>query len=109
MIYHLFQYLENAGVDIPGMGLMHYLSFRAMMATVAAVLFALIAGKRIIRQLQRHQIGETVRDLGLQGQIEKKGTPTMGGVIIILSVLVGVLLFCDLTNIYVILLLVSTV
>ena len=109
MIYHLFQYLERAGVDIPGMGLMHYLSFRAMMATVAAVLFALIAGKRIIRQLQRHQIGETVRDLGLQGQIEKKGTPTMGGVIIILSVLVGVLLFCDLTNIYVILLLVSTV
>ena len=109
MIYHLFQYLEKAGVDIPGMGLMHYLSFRAMMATVAAVLFALIAGKRIIRQLQRHQIGETVRDLGLQGQIEKKGTPTMGGVIIILSVLVGVLLFCDLTNIYVILLLVSTV
>ncbi len=109
MIYHLFQYLENAGVDIPGMGLMHYLSFRAMMATVAAVLFALIAGKRIILQLQRHQIGETVRDLGLQGQIEKKGTPTMGGVIIILSVLVGVLLFCDLTNIYVILLLVSTV
>jgi len=108
MIYHLFQYLENAGVDIPGMGLMHYLSFRAMMATVAAVLFALIAGKRIIRQLQRHQIGETVRDLGLQGQIEKKGTPTMGGVIIILSVLVGVLLFCDLTNIYVILLLFST-
>ena len=108
MIYHLFQYLEKAGVDIPGMGLMHYLSFRAMMATVAAVLFALIAGKRIIRQLQRHQIGETVRDLGLQGQIEKKGTPTMGGVIIILSVLVGVLLFCDLTNIYVILLLIST-
>ena len=108
MIYHLFQYLEHAGVDLPGMGLMHYLSFRAMMATVTAVLFALLAGKRIIRILQRHQIGETVRDLGLQGQIEKKGTPTMGGVIIILAVLSGVLLFCDLTNIYVILLLIST-
>ena len=108
MIYHLFRYLERAGVDIPGMGLMHYLSFRAMMATVAAVLFAMLAGKRIIHILQRHQIGETVRDLGLQGQIEKKGTPTMGGVIIILAVLTGVLLFCDLTNIYVILLLVST-
>ncbi|MBR6882229.1 MAG: phospho-N-acetylmuramoyl-pentapeptide-transferase [Bacteroidales bacterium] len=108
MIYHLFQYLENAGIDLPGMGLMHYLSFRAMMATVTAVLFALFAGKRIIRLLQRHQIGETVRDLGLQGQIEKKGTPTMGGVIIILGILTGVLLFCDLTNIYVILLLVST-
>ena len=108
MIYHLFQYFETLGWDIPGMGLMHYLSFRAMMATVAAVLFSMLAGKRIIRILQRHQIGETVRDLGLQGQIEKKGTPTMGGVIIILAVLTGVLLFCDLTNIYVILLLVST-
>ena len=108
MIYHLFQYFETLGWDIPGMGLMHYLSFRAMMATVAAVLFSMLAGKRIIRVLQRHQIGETVRDLGLQGQIEKKGTPTMGGVIIILAVLTGVLLFCDLTNIYVILLLVST-
>ena len=108
MIYHLFQYLERAGVDIPGMGLMNYLSFRAMMATVAAVLFAMLAGRRIIRLLQRRQIGETVRDLGLQGQIEKKGTPTMGGVIIILSILTGVLLFCDLTNVYVILLLVST-
>ena len=108
MIYHLFQYFERLGIDLPGMGLMHYLSFRAMMATVAAVLFAMLAGRRIIRQLQRHQIGETVRDLGLQGQIEKKGTPTMGGVIIIFSILTGVLLFCDLTNIYVILLLVST-
>ena len=108
MIYHLFQYFERLGIDLPGMGLMHYLSFRAMMATVAAVLFAMLAGRRIIRQLQRHQIGETVRDLGLQGQIEKKGTPTMGGVIIILSILTGVLLFCDLTNIYVILLLIST-
>ena len=108
MIYHLFRYFEQAGVDLPGMGLMHYLSFRAIMATVTAMLFSLVAGKRIIRLLQRHQIGETVRDLGLQGQIEKKGTPTMGGVIIIGSILTGVLLFCDLTNIYVILLLVST-
>ena len=108
MIYHLFRYFESAGIDIPGMGLMHYLSFRAIMAVVAAMLFALLAGKRIIHALQRHQIGETVRDLGLEGQIEKKGTPTMGGIIIILSVLTGVLLFCDLTNIYVILLLFST-
>ena len=108
MIYHLFQYLEKAGLDFPGMGLMHYISFRAMMASVTAVLVALIAGKGIIRLLQRKQIGETVRDLGLQGQIEKKGTPTMGGVIILLSILTGVLLFCDLTNIYVQLLLLST-
>ncbi|MBR3406021.1 MAG: phospho-N-acetylmuramoyl-pentapeptide-transferase [Bacteroidales bacterium] len=108
MIYHLFQYLESIGADFPGLGLMHYLSFRAMMAAVTAVLVALFAGKRIIALLQRKQIGETVRDLGLADQIQKKGTPTMGGIIIILSILSGVLLFCDLTNIYVILLLVST-
>ncbi len=108
MIYHLFRYLESIGADFPGIGLMHYLSFRAMMAAVTAVVMAMIAGKRIIRLLQKKQIGETVRDLGLEGQIQKKGTPTMGGVIIILSILSGVLLFCDLTNIYVILLLVST-
>ncbi|MBQ7750192.1 MAG: phospho-N-acetylmuramoyl-pentapeptide-transferase [Bacteroidales bacterium] len=108
MIYHLFQYFDKAGIDLPGMGLMHYLSFRAMMASVTAILVALLAGKRIIRLLQKKQIGETVRDLGLQGQIEKKGTPTMGGIIIILSILSGVILFCDLTNIYVLLLILST-
>ena len=108
MIYHLFQYLERSGVDIPGMGLMHYLSFRAMMATVAAVLFTMLVGKRIIRILQRHQIGDVPRDLGLAGAELKKGVPTMGGIIIILGLLTGVLLFCDLTSVYVILLLVST-
>ncbi len=108
MIYHLFEYLEKSGFDIPGMGLMHYLSFRAMLAAVTAVLVSMIAGKHIIRWLQKQQIGETVRDLGLEGQIQKKGTPTMGGLIIIVSILAGVLLFCDLTNIYIILLLVST-
>ena len=108
MIYHLFQYLEAIGADFPGLGLMHYLSFRAMMAAVTAVLVAMIAGKRIIGLLQRKQIGETVRDLGLADQIQKKGTPTMGGIIIILSIVSGVLLFCDLTNIYILLLLLST-
>ena len=108
MIYHLFKLLEKAGIDFPGMGLMNYLSFRAMLATVISVLVALFAGKGIIRLLQRKQIGETVRDLGLQGQIEKKGTPTMGGVIIILSILSGVLLCCDLTNVYIQLLIFST-
>ena len=106
MIYHLFQALRE--YDIPGQGLMNYLSFRAMMASVTAVLFALFAGKRIIRWLQRKQIGETVRDLGLEGQIQKKGTPTMGGIIIILAILCGVLLWCDLTNVYIQLLLLST-
>ena len=106
MIYHLLQALRE--YDIPGQGLMNYLSFRAMMASVTAVLFALFAGKRIIRWLQRKQIGETVRDLGLEGQIQKKGTPTMGGIIIILAILCGVLLWCDLTNVYIQLLLLST-
>ncbi|MBR1522505.1 MAG: phospho-N-acetylmuramoyl-pentapeptide-transferase [Bacteroidales bacterium] len=108
MIYHLIQYLAQAGVDFPGMGLMNYLSFRAMMAAVTAVLTSLFAGKRIINWLRSKQIGETVRDLGLEGQIQKKGTPTMGGIIIILSIMTGVLLFCDLGNIYVKLLIVST-
>ena len=108
MIYHLFRYLESIGVDFPGIGLMNFLSFRAMLAAVTAVLVSMLAGKRIIRRLQLLQIGETVRDLGLEGQIQKKGTPTMGGIIIIVSILSGVLLFCDLTNIYVQLLVVST-
>ncbi len=102
MIYHLFRYLDAAGYDIPGMGLINYLSFRAMLAAVTAVVVSMVFGKRIIAWLQRQQIGETVRDLGLEGQIQKKGTPTMGGVIIIISILSGVLLFCDLTNVYVI-------
>ena len=108
MIYHLFQYLEKIGVDFPGIGLMHYLSFRAMMAAVTAVLMSLFAGNKIIDWLRSKQIGETVRDLGLADQIQKKGTPTMGGIIIILSIVSGVILFCDLTNIYVLLLLLST-
>ena len=108
MIYHLFQYLESQGVDLPGMGLMHYLSFRAMASAVTAMLVALFAGNKIIDWLRAKQIGETVRDLGLADQVQKKGTPTMGGIIIILSVMIGVLLFCDLTNIYVLLLIIST-
>ena len=108
MIYHLFQYLERIGIDFPGIGLMHYLSFRAMMAAVTAVLMSLFAGNKIIDWLRSKQIGETVRDLGLADQIQKKGTPTMGGIIIILSIVSGVILFCDLTNIYVLLLLLST-
>ncbi len=108
MIYHLFQALEAAGVHFPGIGLMQYLSFRAMLAAVTAVLLSLTVGKSIIGWLQRKQIGETVRDLGLEGQIQKKGTPTMGGIIILMSIVVSALLFCDLTNVYVILLLVST-
>ena len=108
MFYHLFQYFDSLGWDLPGQRLMHYLSFRAVLASVTAILVALFAGKKIISWLQFKQIGETIRDLGLQGQVEKKGTPTMGGIIILLSILTGALLFCDLTNIYVQLLLLST-
>ena len=106
MLYHLFQFLQK--YDIPGQHLMNYLSFRAMLALIFSMLIAFFAGKRIIRWLQRKQIGETIRDLGLEGQMQKKGTPTMGGVIIILALVVSVLLVCDLTNIYVLLLLMTT-
>ena len=107
MIYHLFEQLRQ--FDIPGQGLFNYLSFRAMLASVTAMLLSFFAGRRIIRWLQRRQIGETIRDLGLEGQMQKKGTPTMGGIIIILAIIVPVLLFCDLSNIYVLLLLLTTV
>lgn len=106
MIYHLFQALKE--YDIPGQGLFTYLSFRAILSSVTAMLLAFFLGKSIIKWLQKKQIGETIRNLGLEGQMQKKGTPTMGGIIIIISVLVPVLLFCDLTNIYVILLVITT-
>ena len=107
MLYHLFQLLQK--YDIPGQGLMNYLSFRAILASIFSMLIAFFAGKRIIRWLQRKQIGETIRDLGLEGQMQKKGTPTMGGVIIIIALVISVLLVCDLTNIYVLLLLLTTI
>ena len=106
MLYHLFNLLKD--YDIPGQGLMHYLSFRALLAAVFSMLIAFFAGGRIIRMLQRRQIGETIRDLGLEGQLQKKGTPTMGGIIIILAITVSVLLVCDLGNIYVQLMLITT-
>ena len=106
MIYHLFQLLED--YDIPGQGLMTYLSFRAMLASVTAMLLSLFVGRKIIHWLQKKQIGETIRDLGLEGQMQKKGTPTMGGVIILLAISVSTLLFCDLSNIYTQLLIFTT-
>ena len=106
MLYHLFEALKD--YDFPGHGLIGYLSFRAILANVLGMLFAFFAGEPIIRWLQRRQIGETIRDLGLEGQMQKKGTPTMGGIIIIAATLVGVLLVADLTNIYTQLLLLTT-
>lgn len=108
MLYHLTEWITQLGYDIPGARLMNYLSFRAMLAAVISMLIAFFAGKRIIYWLQRRQIGETIRDLGLEGQMQKKGTPTMGGIIIIISLLGSALLVCKLDSIYTILLLLTT-
>lgn len=108
MLYHLFEYLEQQGADFPGLGLMKYISFRAFLAIITSLLVALYLGPRIIKKLQKLQIGEEIRDLGLEGQIQKKGTPTMGGVIIILSLLIPAILFGNLRNIYVILMIFTT-
>lgn len=107
MLYYLFEYLENT-YNLPGAGLFQYLSFRSALSVITSLIIATVFGKRIINLLRKKQIGETVRDLGLAGQNEKAGTPTMGGVIIILATLVPVLLFTKLENIYVILLIVTT-
>ena len=109
MIYHLIEYFKQIGIDLPGQGLFGYLSFRAIASFTAALLISIFAGKKIIGWLQKKQIGETIRDLGLEGQMQKKGTPTMGGIIIFIALVIPVLLFGDLTNIYTVLLLVSTV
>ncbi len=109
MIYHLFEYLNNAGIDFPGIGLMQYITFRSLVALMTALLVALYAGPRVIRKLQKKQIGEEIRDLGLEGQMQKKGTPTMGGIIIIMSIIIPALLFGNLTNIYVQLLIISAI
>lgn len=108
MLYWLFKYL-SANFDFPGLRLMDYVSFRAGISLAVALLIALVFGQRIIHRLQRMQIGEVVRELGLDGQMSKKGTPTMGGLIIILSILVPCVLFGNLNNIYMILMLVATV
>ncbi len=98
MLYYFFTYIWD---NFPGAGLFQYLSFRSAIAFITALLFSLLVGKKIINRLRRMQIGETVRDLGLDGQKSKEGTPTMGGIIIILATLIPVVLFTDLTNIYV--------
>ncbi len=108
MLYHLFDYLHTH-FNFPGSGLFQYLSFRSAMAVIFSLSIAWVFGKYIIRLLQRKQIGEEIRNLGLEGQLSKKGTPTMGGVIILLAILVPVLLFGDLSNIYVRLMIITTV
>ena len=108
MLYHLFEYLDQL-FDIPGAGVWKFISFRASAAVILSLLIAAIYGKRIINKLRSLQIGETVRDLGLQGQMEKKGTPTMGGFIILASLLIPVILFARLNNVYILLLIFATI
>ncbi len=107
MLYYLFQYLDQ--INFPGAGMFQYVTFRAAMAAILALLFGIIAGRRIINRLQKRQIGETIRNLDLEGQYSKRGTPTMGGVIIIFSILIAILLFGKLGNIYILLMIVSTI
>jgi phospho-N-acetylmuramoyl-pentapeptide-transferase len=108
MLYYLFDFLDNH-YNVPGAGMFQYITFRSGLAVVTSLLFSTLIGKKIIVALQRRQIGETVRDLGLQGENLKAGTPTMGGIIILLSLLIPVLLFAKLHNIYIIMLLITTV
>ncbi|MBT7850196.1 MAG: phospho-N-acetylmuramoyl-pentapeptide-transferase [Formosa sp.] len=108
MLYYLFKYLEESH-QFPGASLFGFITFRAAVAIILSLLISTIFGKRIIRFLQKQQVGETIRDLGLDGQKEKAGTPTMGGVIIILATLIPVLLLAKLDNIYIILLLITTI
>lgn len=107
MLYYLFDYLEKT-IQLPGAGVFQYISFRAAMSVITSLVISMLFGKRLIRYLLRKQVGETVRDLGLDGQKQKEGTPTMGGIIILGSILIPTLLFADLNNIYIILMLIST-
>lgn len=108
MLYPIFDYLDRV-LDIPGTGVFRYISFRAGMATLLSLIITITFGHRIISWIRNKQIGETVRDLGLEGQNQKKGTPTMGGLMMIAAILIPTLLFADLNNIYIILLLITTV
>lgn len=108
MLYHLFKYLDEV-YDLPGAGVFQYITFRAGMAIICSLIISLIFGKRIINLLRKMQVGESVRDLGLEGQLKKQGTPTMGGIIILSAIIIPTLLFANLSNIYIVLLLISTV
>ncbi len=108
MFYYLFEYLDRV-FDLPGAGMFQYISFRAGMAVITSLIISLLFGKKLINFLKRKQVGETIRDLGLKGQIEKQGTPTMGGLIILMAIFIPVLLFAKLHNIYIIIILISTI
>ena len=106
MLYYLYEFLKD--YDIPGIGMFQYISFRSGAAIILSLIITLAFGKKLIKFLQRKQIGEEIRDLGLEGQLQKKGTPTMGGIIILLSIIIPTLLFAKLTNVYILLMLITT-
>src|SRR3982750_750429 len=108
MLYHLFDWLKDQGIKFPGSELYRFISFRVLLAVLMSLFVTLIYGRRLIRFLQRKQVGESVRDLGLAGEQMKKGTPTMGGIIIILAILIPTLLSANLTKVYVRLMIFST-
>lgn len=108
MLYHLFTYLDKH-YDVVGAGLFQYISFRAAMSVILSLVISLIFGKRLINWLRNKQVGETIRDLGLEGQTQKAGTPTMGGLIIIAAIIIPTLLFADLTNIYILTMIIATI
>ena len=108
MLYNLFKYIDSV-YDLPGSGMFQYISFRGAMAFMLAMLIVIYIGKPVIRRLQKLQIGEEIRDLGLEGQLSKRGTPTMGGILILLAILIPSLLFTRLNNIYILLMIISTI
>jgi len=108
MLYHLFTYLKQH-FDIPGAGVFYFISFRTALAIILSLIISLVYGKRLIKYLHRKQIGETVRDLGLAGEKQKSGTPTMGGIIIIAAILIPTLLFARIENVYILLMIISTI
>ena len=108
MLYHLFTYLDKH-YDVVGAGLFQFISFRAALSVILSLTISLVMGKRLIQWLRRKQVGETIRDLGLDGQMEKSGTPTMGGLIILAAIIVPTLLFANLKNIYILTMLIATV
>ncbi|MGV8914857.1 MAG: phospho-N-acetylmuramoyl-pentapeptide-transferase [Kaistella sp.] len=109
MLYYLYEYFTSQGIHVPGLGMFRFISFRAGMAVLLSLVIALVFGKKIINYLRKRQMGELVRDLGLEGQKQKEGTPTMGGLIIILATLIPVLLFTRMLNVYIVLLITSVV
>src|SRR5579864_2320584 len=109
MLYHLFDWLKQSGIKVPGGALFLFITFRVLLAVLLSLVITMVYGRRLIDFLHKKQVGESVRDLGLTGEQQKKGTPTMGGIIILLAILIPTLLFADLSKVYVRLMVLCTV